>query len=390
MKRLIYTFITLFLVLNLSSNAQIFNGYALYNSLNSSTTYLIDKDQNIAKSWSCNTTGNYAVLLKEDGNIVRGGRYNGNQLNGSAVGGIIQEYDPSGTVVWEHVYSSSTYVQHHDIEILPNGNVLIIAWEVKSNAELVQAGWNGSNSDKWPTHIVELQPDGQGDANRIWEWHIWDHLVQDHDASKDNYGVVADHPELMDINAVSGGGGGPGGGGDWFHVNGIHYNESLDQIVMSSRHASEIYVIDHSTTTSQAASHSGGNAGMGGDFLYRWGNPSNYGASGSQTIPAAVHDPRWITDDGRPNGGYVQFFNNEGSSGHSTVDAISLPHNGYNYDLTAGQAYSPSTHTWRHACRDDADGQSASDRLSNGNTFVNLSGEYMYEVDSNDNLLWHL
>ena len=123
-------------------------------------------------------------------------------------------------------------------------------------------------------------------------------MIQDFDSSKDNFGVVADNPELMDINAISGGGGpgpgpGPGGGGgDWFHVNGINYNAELDQIVFTSRFASEFYIIDHSTTTAEAAGHTGGNSGMGGDFIYRWGNPSNYGTPGTQTIPGPVHDPR--------------------------------------------------------------------------------------------------
>ena len=35
-----------------------------------------------------------------------------------------------------------------------------------------------------------------------WEWHLWDHLVQDHDSTLANFGDVAAHPELMDINFV--------------------------------------------------------------------------------------------------------------------------------------------------------------------------------------------
>lgn len=379
------------LAMTFMARSQSFDGYALYNMQNQNTAYLIDKDGNIAHSWSCSVSANYAVRLKEDGNIVRGGVYSGNQLNGAAVGGMIQEIDPSGNVVWEYVYSTSDHVSHHDFEILPNGNVILTAWEVKSTAELTQAGYDGANSEKWPTHFVELEPDGNGSATIVWEWHMWDHLVQDFDATKDNYGVVGDHPELMDINAITSsggpGGGGPGGGGDWFHVNGLDYNEELDQIVFSARLASEFFIIDHSTTTAEAASHSGGNSGKGGDFLYRWGNPSNYGSSASQTIPAAVHDPHWI-ESGRPNGGYIQFFNNEGGTGSSSVvDAILAPENGWLYTY-GGSSYAPSSYDWRHECLASSTGQSASDRMSNGNTFVAVSNQYMYEVDENGTVVW--
>ncbi|MFT6983607.1 MAG: hypothetical protein ACJAUD_002386 [Crocinitomicaceae bacterium] len=374
-----------------SSFGQTFDGYALYNLQNQNTTYLIDKDQNIAHSWSNSVSCNYTVLLKPNGNIVRGGVYSGNQLTGAAIGGMVQEIDPSGTVVWEYIYSNANHCSHHDITLLDNGNVILTAWEVKTAAECTQAGVQSpNNSGQWPTHFIELQQNGSS-ADIVWEWHIWDHFIQDYDASKDNFGVVSDHPELMDINllTVSSGGGGPGGGGaDWFHVNGIDYNEDLDQLVFSSRFLSEIIIIDHSTTTLEAASHSGGDSGAGGDFIYRWGKPSNYASAGAQTISEAVHDPRWIKDDGRPNGGYIQFFNNEGGTGGSSViDAIEAPESGFMYTMT-GNSYGPSNYAWRHECLANSSGQSAHNRMSNGNTFVNVSNEYMYEVDANDNLIW--
>ena len=34
----------------------------------------------------------------------------------------------------------------------------------------------------------------------VWEWHATDHIVQDYDESKLNFGVVADVPNLIDIN----------------------------------------------------------------------------------------------------------------------------------------------------------------------------------------------
>ncbi len=375
-----------------SADAQSFNGYVLYNLQNQNTTYLIDNAGNIAHTWSCSNSCNYSVLLKDNGNIVRGTKNTSNQLNGAAIGGRVQELDADANVIWDYVYSNSDHCSHHDITLLPNGNVILTAWEVKSTAELTQAGYSNANSEKWPTHFIELQQNGSS-ADIVWEWHIWDHLIQDHDSSKDNYGVVPDHPELMDINAITSSGGGPGGGpggggGDWFHVNGVDYNETLDQLVFSSRHASEIFIIDHSTTSEEAATHSGGNSGMGGDFLYRWGKPSNYGVNGTQTIDAAVHDPRWIKDDGRPLGGFIQYFNNSGASnGGSTVDAIEAPENGFLYNL-AGTSYGPINYDFRHVCLVSNSGQGASNAMSNGNTFVNVSQNYMYEVDQSGTVVW--
>ena len=389
--------VALFLV-TLLSFGQSFEGFALYNAQGSNTTYLIDENLNIAHTWNLSTECNYTVQLKDNGNLVRGTKNNGNQLDGAAEAGRVQELDPLGNIVWDYIYSNSDHLSHHDLTLVGD-NVLLTAWEVKTVSEVNAEGYNNTDSDKWPTHFIELAPNGNGGAEIVWEWHIWDHLCQDTDANLPNYTeAISNHPELIDINMIQQmGGPGPGpSGGDWFHVNGVDYNEALDQISFSSRFASEIYIIDHSTTTEEAASHMGGNSGMGGDLLYRWGNPSNYGMSGARTIPNAVHDVRWITDDGRPNGGYLQIFNNSGvSNNQSAIDGIETPFDEATgtYTLNPGEPYGPSTYTTRYACAYSASGQSSSDRMSNGNIYVNASAGQngagvMYEVDAEGNIVW--
>ena len=376
----------LFLFLFLPLQSQDFDGYCLYNPLNNRTTYLIDADGQIAHTWNCNVNGNYTVLLKDNGHIIRGGVYGNNQLFGAAVGGMVQEYDPDGNIVWQFIYSDQDHVSHHDITLMPNGNVLLTAWEVMNRSELEALGYQGSFSTRYAPHFIEVQQDGIN-GKIVWEWHMWDHFVQDVDSTLANYGVISENPQLLDINVTTTG---RGPGGDWFHVNGVNYDPRLDQIVFSSRYLSEIFVIDHSVTTEEAASHEGGNAGMGGDFLYRWGNPSNYDTPGKRIIPGPCHDARFINNNGGPNDGFIQFFNNGAGNGGagSRVDAIKTPLNGYNYDKIPGEAYEPEDPTWFHETRDAASGQSASDRLPNGNTFVCLSGRYLYEVDSLENVVW--
>ena len=157
---------------------------------------------------------------------------------------------------------------------MPNGNILVLCWEYKSSIDAIMAGRDPSalaDNELWPTYIMEVQPQGNNGINIVWEWYLWDHLVQDFDPSKPNYGVVANQAELLDINFYSG-----NGKKDWLHCNSIDFNAQTDEIVISSRTLSEFYIIDHSTTTVEAASHSGGNSGKGGDFLYRWGNPQGY------------------------------------------------------------------------------------------------------------------
>ena len=71
-----------------------------------------------------------------------------------------------------------------------------------------------------------------------------------------------------------------------------------------------IWIIDHSTTTEEAAGHTGGNSGQGGDLLYRWGNPEAHGVGGAADQKLFVqHDARWI-GEGLPGEGNILVFNN--------------------------------------------------------------------------------
>jgi hypothetical protein len=222
---------------------------------------------------------------------------------------------------------------------------------------------------------------GATGGNVVWEWHLWDHLIQDADPTKQNYGVVGDHPELLDINL------GNVTTGDWVHANAIDYNPELDQIVISSHYLDEIYVIDHSTTTAEAAGHTGGNSGMGGDILYRWGNPQNYRAGDeSDRVFFVVHGVNWI-DPGLPGAGNLICYNNGdrpgASNDYSSIEEIAPPLNGYNYDLEPGQAFGPEAPSWYYADPGSfySERYSGVFRLPNGNTLITegMSGR-VFEV----------
>ena len=184
-------------------NGQIFNGFALYNPQGSNTTYLIDENENIAHTWNMSSECNYTVALKKNGNLIRGTKVNTNVFsngNIAAGGGRVEEVAPNGTIVWEYTYASSDYVSHHDLTLIAIMYCLL-HMKKKTASELNAAGYNNATSQKWPTHFIELEPDGMGGANIVWEWHIWDHLCQDIDPSLPNYvSNISDHPELIDIN----------------------------------------------------------------------------------------------------------------------------------------------------------------------------------------------
>ena len=285
---------------------------------------------------------------------------------------------------------------------MPNGNILSLSHVFISREEAIALGAN-PGSIACPalraTHIVEIRPTGPVDGEIVWQWSTFDHTIQDFDPEKSNYGVVVDHPERIDINfALAEETCSRGRHLNWQHANALDYNEDLDQIMLTVRHFSEIWIIDHSTNAEEAAGSAGGNSGKGGDLLYRWGNPRAYqrGTLADQRL-FWPHNAHWIPE-GLPGAGNVLIFNN-GSEypgmerGYSSVDEISLPADGYNYRLGEGSAYGSNERVWTYAA-DPPDAfyahrSSGAQRLPNGDTLItDGDAERIFEVTREGETVW--
>lgn len=381
-------------------------GYTLLSPISSTTSYLIDEHGREVHNWqsASGLRPGLSAYLLDDGDLLRTGNLGNNQPGDFSAGGAsgnIERISWDGELEWSWNYSTRDHRSHHDIEPMPNGNILLIAWEEKTEQEVAQSGRNSesTNSDKtvtsttlWPDKILEIKPIGTQDVEIVWEWHAWDHLIQDFDSSKDNYGVVSQHPELLDVNfndATSG----ASGGRDWMHCNGIDYNLELDQIAISCKNMNEIYIIDHSTTTIEAAGHSGGNSNMGGDILYRWGNPEAYRAGdNSDQQLFGQHDVQWIEQE-RPNAGDLIVFNNGNGREtlYSSVDIISPPEINGTYQKNNSEAYGPKTVNWSWDIGTDMYAPSISgvERLTNGNTLITYGTQgTLIEVDLQGEVVW--
>ena len=361
-------------------------GYYLFRQMQYSNTYIIDEFGREVHRWNNSSYTWWGTpYLLESGHLL---------LQAFPPDGVhLVELDWDGNIVWDFRLSDSDFRQHHDIEPLPSGNILVLTTEFHSKTEMVQAGRDTlgfTGTELWSEMLLEIEKNGATGGNIVWQWRMWDHLIQEFDPLRNNYGVVSSHPELFDLNW------GVLGSPDWTHANGIDYNGAFDQIVICSRNFSEIWIIDHSTTTSEAAGHTGGDRGLGGDLLYRWGNPQVYQAGdASDQILDHQHDANWI-ESGCPGEGNIIVFNNGNLINHySTVVelATTADANGNYARPDSGKAFMPLTPNWEWTDQPPEDTYanflSGARRLSNGNTLITNGpdGELM-EVAPSGDLVW--
>jgi hypothetical protein len=380
-----------------NDTAHAYPGYTLLAPKQNTETYLINNEGRVVNKWTASTHNpGQSVYLLPNGDLLRSCSVQGGLSTGGGEGGRIEEYSWDDSLVWAFDYSTENYTLHHDIRPLPNGNILALVVEKKTYAQCIAAGFNPARIPDvqtrgymLPDYVIEIHPTRPNGGTIVWEWHVWDHLIQDFDATKANFGTVSAHPELIDCD-----GDGRNLSVFWNHMNSIHYNEAFDQIVLSVRGNSEAWIIDHSTTTAEAAGHSGGTYEHGGDLLYRWGNPRCYGiGNASNQKFFEQHDVQWI-DSGSPGTGNLLVFNNGRGRNYSSVDELIPPVDSAGfYHRTAGMAFGPESLTWTYVATPPAALYSpdiaGAQRQPNGNTLI-CDGVHgvLFEVTSVGQTVW--
>jgi hypothetical protein len=417
-------------------------GYVLIPPLASGTTYLIDNDGQIVHEWK-SELGPSGCYLMDDGSLLRCGRLvDPPFFHGGGIYGRMERIAPDGEIVWTYDLATDQLMIHHDLELLPNGNILAIAWERVEPRDALRAGRHPAalheEEGLWPDMVIEIAPSPTG-GEIVWQWRMWDHVVQDFDERGLHHGSVSREPGRFDVNgdhrdqralteaeeaaldeleeqmrAL-----GYVGGDDtdeekdrrkkpdWFHTNSVDYHAGYDLIVLSSPEWQELYVIDHSTTTEEAAGITGGRWGQGGEILWRWGNPRRYGAADDEAQQLWYqHNPEWLdgSNAGAAPGGAgeavapglrLTVFNNGGGrpgGDHSSADELVLPfHPERGFVKAPGEPWGPAAPEWTYA-----DGErffapfiSGAQRLPNGNTLVNQGpAGRVFEVTRDGAIVW--
>ena len=366
-----------------------YEGYTLFSPVHTPSVYLMDNEGRIIHAWEIEGTG--AALeahLLDNGHLVVVAGPRTSPPDKVINMGSIREYTWDNAFIQEYHFDGVQTHQHHAIDILPNGNILAIAWNKRTANEAAAMGLKPPFSailENRPLYVDIIAEIDLSANEVVWRWDTWDHLAQDFDVDLPHYGPIDQHPQRIDINyqprmlreprrLVR----------DWMHTNAVNYHPKLDQIIISVRHFNELWIVDHSASTTEAA-------GPAGDLLWRWGNPAAY----PQGDPVAnrqlflQHDVQWIAD-GLPGAGNILIFNNQhiSADGEKYSSVLELkpplrPDGSYDWGQEAEIV-------WTYA----ADGfyssaLSGAQRLPNGNTLI-TEGRHgrLIEVSADGEVVW--
>ena len=118
----------------LSENIELYNEDLISDDYifvveNSSTySYLINKEGYKLWEWNFDTTSGNDLEILENGNIIGLFKAPNPSIDFGGFGGTAKLIDSNGNTIWEFSVSDENFIAHHDVEMLPNGNVLMMVW----------------------------------------------------------------------------------------------------------------------------------------------------------------------------------------------------------------------------------------------------------------------
>jgi hypothetical protein len=374
------------------------DGYTLIYPHNQPHARLIDACGEVVHMWtndSLRRPGNSAYLTPM-GSLIwahRPANFQGDAIWAGGGGAVIEGRSWNNNIQWNYTLNDSTGRLHHDFALTNAGTVLAIAWERIDSIAAVEAGRDPElleDGELWSERIIELLPNESGGADVIWEWRVWDHLVQDFDSTKANFGVPEFAPQRVNLNFGSPSSAAP----DWLHINSIDYNPALDHILLSVPTFDELWIIDKGAPN--------------GGLIWRWGNPEAYdrGTSEDQLLHYQ-HAARWLDapyHQGSPDFGKIAVFNNRNpgptgpySSAHLIAPELieTEAYTAYMMNTINDTAtYAPVDFDWNWTAPNPTDffssGLSNFERLPNGNNLI-LSGRTgeIYEFTATGDTAWY-
>lgn len=326
----------------------------------SKTSTLVDSKGTVLKTY--NVAGYNAYLLP-NGDIL------GQTGTGSAAAmgfaSLVEQAPGSATAVntWT---AASGGAFHHAHWVMPNGHWLG-TYTVKINPKtvLASAGYTGNLSSIWDERIQEWDPVAK---RVVWEWKASDHTLG------------TNHPRKFNNNNFK--------SNDPLHINSVVYDSARDLVVMSSHYLNEVLVIDHSTTTAEAATSKGGRYGKGGDLLFRWGSSKNYGGPGS-AYSDVVHGGG-VIQAGLPGAGnFCLFGNTDNTVKQSRWYEVKGQESDTGWVIGSnGEFAAELVFDFYNSAYQSTGHYGYGQRLANGNTLLTFSGsQKIVEVDSRKTVL---
>jgi len=329
-------------------------------------SFILNKSGELLWSWEFNESLGNDLKLLPSAHVLGMFNYEESPIKfGGGYAGLTQIIDFNDTITWEFKYASKNFLSHHESVFLPNGDLLMLSWERVSEKEAHMHGVN-MEGDIFPEKIIQIDT---ATKEIVWQWRSWDHIVQDHDATKLSYGDILENKELININYAL------RENGDIMHANGIFYDATRDVLFVSINHYSEVWVIDHQYNVAETA-------GELGDLLFRLGNPRAYKDTVASVFLDRTHTPNLIPE-GYPGAGNLLLFNNGLKAKKSVVYEFDIPEKLTIEDIEKADLI------WSFSDKNLSYGRiSGAYRLSNGNTLI-CEGDYgFWEITDQKEIVW--